>query len=362
MTATLKDPRRLREQRRTDIARGEYREATNRSFGEHADEWVAHYQGRTDRAIRESTRKDYQRALKKAKQFFDVEKWLRLAEIEPQDVCAYISHLAEPGKNGKGLSRSTVQRYLAPLKALFADAVEDGILRSNPANVRVGLGAQSTERKVGKRALTREELEALLNAAPEEWVLFARFMVNTGLRISEAIELRWRDVEFGTPTMLHVSRAFSRGEVNPPKSKHGARSIPLSPDLARDLFRVQGEADELVFANEVGHRLDPVNLLKRMLRPIAHEASIEWPVGLHSLRHTCASLLFAEGRNAKQVRRWLGHHSAAFTLDTYVHLMDDGVGSADFFDDLLLGERSGEQNSPKQAEVTAEPVPLETAA
>jgi hypothetical protein len=39
-------------------------------------------------------------------------------------------------------------------------------------------------------------------------------------------------------------------------------------------------------------------------------------------------MLFAEGMNIKQVSRWLGHHSATFTLATYVHLMDDGMGDA----------------------------------
>ena len=47
---------------------------------------------------------------------------------------------------------------------------------------------------------------------------------------------------------------------------------------------------------------------------------------MHSFRHTCASLLFSQGRNVKQVQRWLGHHSPSFTLETYVHLMDEGVG------------------------------------
>ena len=37
-------------------------------------------------------------------------------------------------------------------------------------------------------------------------------------------------------------------------------------------------------------------------------------------------MLFAQGRNAVQVQRWLGHHSAAFTLSTYVHLLDGGLG------------------------------------
>ena len=43
----------------------------------------------------------------------------------------------------------------------------------------------------------------------------------------------------------------------------------------------------------------------------------------HTFRHTCASMLFDRGSNAKQVQRWLGHHSAAFTLETYIHLLSD---------------------------------------
>ena len=47
---------------------------------------------------------------------------------------------------------------------------------------------------------------------------------------------------------------------------------------------------------------------------------------LPHLRHTVASRLFAEGRNVVQVQRWLGHHSPSFTLDTYVHLLEDNLG------------------------------------
>ena len=44
---------------------------------------------------------------------------------------------------------------------------------------------------------------------------------------------------------------------------------------------------------------------------------------MHVLRHTAASLMFASGRNARQVQAILGHHSAAFTLSVYVHLLDN---------------------------------------
>ena len=55
----------------------------------------------------------------------------------------------------------------------------------------------------------------------------------------------------------------------------------------------------------------------------------------HTFRHTCASLLFEAGRDVKQVSAWLGHADPAFTLRTYVHLMDEGVGDASFMDDVV---------------------------
>jgi integrase len=54
----------------------------------------------------------------------------------------------------------------------------------------------------------------------------------------------------------------------------------------------------------------------------------------HTLRHTCATLLFRNGLNAKQVQMWLGHHSPAFTLAVYVHLLTDDLPDADFLDAL----------------------------
>jgi site-specific recombinase XerC len=44
-------------------------------------------------------------------------------------------------------------------------------------------------------------------------------------------------------------------------------------------------------------------------------------VGFHTFRHTCATVLFENGWNAKQVQLQRGHHKPSFTLDTYIHLM-----------------------------------------
>jgi hypothetical protein len=98
------------------------------------------------------------------------------------------------------------------------------------------------------------------------------------------------------------------------------RSTRASP---RD--RVAGDED-LVWPASNGQFLHFSNLRRRVLLPAREKACVEW-VGFHAFRHTCATLLFAEGRNAVQVQRWLGHHSPAFTLATYVHLLDGDVGA-----------------------------------
>ena len=63
--------------------------------------------------------------------------------------------------------------------------------------------------------------------------------------------------------------------------------------------------------------------------------------GFHTFRQTCASIVFQRGANAVQVQRGLGHHSAAFTLATYVHLLDDHVGDPLDLDAELLGNAGG---------------------
>jgi hypothetical protein len=66
----------------------------------------------------------------------------------------------------------------------------------------------------------------------------------------------------------------------------------------------------------------------------------------HTHRHTCAPLLFDQGRNAKRVQRWLGHHSAAFALETYIHLLSDELDAAR----APRGGRQRRQSAPRAAQ------------
>ncbi len=90
---------------------------------------------------------------------------------------------------------------------------------------------------------------------------------------------------------------------------------------SRTLYRERYERIQVDVLPALSH----TTISQRVLRVAAEEAGVPW-VTCHSFRHTCASLLFSAGRNVKQVQRWLGHSSPSFTLETYVHLLDDGVG------------------------------------
>jgi integrase len=74
-------------------------------------------------------------------------------------------------------------------------------------------------------------------------------------------------------------------------------------------------------------------------------------VSFHTFRHTCASLLFEAGRNVKQVQERLGHADPGFTLRTYVHLMDAGVGDASFMDRVVVPGAISERQSAVEAAV-----------
>jgi integrase len=135
-----------------------------------------------------------------------------------------------------------------------------------------------------------------------------------------------------------VRRRYYKGEVDAPKSRYGIRSIPISRAMAERLASLREGSDfgaptDHLFCTSVGTPHLPRNILMRWFKPAAVRAGIPW-AGFHTLRHTCASRLFRFGWNAKQVQMVLGHHSPAFTLATYVHLMPDDLPSLDLLEQL----------------------------
>ena len=122
---TMAEARLLKSELATDVARGEYREQSRVRFDEYAREWARTYQGRTGRGIRPTTVQEYRRDLE-----LHVIPTLgrrRLSEIEPRHVKSLVRDLAD-----RGLAPGSVRVIIAPVRALFATAVEEGLIRSNP--------------------------------------------------------------------------------------------------------------------------------------------------------------------------------------------------------------------------------------
>lgn len=331
---TLDEARRAKAARTTDIGRGEFEQRSRVTLHDYALEWVERYQGRGRRGFRDSTRADYKRVLEQYVLKFFGEK-IRLTEVTPSGVAKYIAWLCDPAQQGQTLSDKSVRNYLGPLSACMASAVREGLIRSNPtrdADLPHRPTADDVEHEE-VRAMTPEQLSTLLALIPKHHRTFFRLLAATGLRISEAVALQWRHLHLdGSTPHVKVRRGVVRGTLGPPKSRHSRRDIPLDPDLVSELRSLRKDTEwpgdeQLVFPASNGAYLHVGNLRRRVLQPAREEADLAW-VGFHTFRHTCASMLFAQGRNAKQVQRWLGHHSAAFTLATYVHLLDDDLGEA----------------------------------
>ena len=93
----------------------------------------------------------------------------------------------------------------------------------------------------------------------------------------------------------------------------------------RKVKAARSGADDLVLPSRTGTVMQAKNLRERVFFPAA-QAGRGAVGGFHTLRHTCASMVFAGGRNAKQVAVWLGHTEAAFPLRTYITVLDGDVG------------------------------------
>lgn len=352
---TLAEARTLKATLTADVKRGEYRALSRISFVEYAPDWIKAYEGRTDRGVGASTREDYAAALGVDPESFEPVTpvrgaiaffgRMRLAEIELRHVKAYAAEL----KDDRNLAPASVAKMIAPVRALFADAVGEGLIRSNPATgLRISRRRENEGEDEQVKALAEDELHRFLEGVDQDWRLFFAFLSQTGLRIGEAIELRHGDVE---GCWVAVSRRYSRGKVGLPKGRK-KRTIRLTEDMARRLWQVRKDkhagSGDLVFTSERGQRICPSNLMSRVLKPATVDAGLgvwvktaagrraeSW-VGFHTFRHTCATMLFrgqrdkatgsyVGGWNAVQVQKFLGHTDPGFTLRTYVHLLPEDL-------------------------------------
>lgn len=258
-----------------------------------------------------------------------------LKSILPSHVERWVGDLKASGR-----APSTVRQVYTVLRAILDTAVRDKLLAVNPAAAVKRPKVSRTEAEY----LTAHQVRQLLQGAVNTRYgpLFA-FLVNTGLRRGEALALRWSDVDLKRRT-LHVRGTMARidGELRHTSTKTLAsrRVVPLSPAVVALLesVRARQRAERLaagsewvqtpyVFTTETGTPCDPRNAL-RALKASAKRAGLEEDVGLHTLRHSAASVMLEHGIPLKVVSELLGHSSVAITGDVYGHVTPEASYTA----------------------------------
>jgi integrase len=176
-----------------------------------------------------------------------------------------------------------------------------------------------------------------------------------GLRRGELLALAWDDVDL-EGGIIRVRRTLQRlrgqGLVfGPPKSTRSRRSIPL-PESSRAALLSHCERQEverlaagdswqesgLVFTTSVGTVVEPRNL-SRTFEHLMEGSGVR-RIRFHDLRHTCASLLLAQGVSPRVVMDVLGHSQLSITMDLYSHVMPSALrDAADAMDRALNGGR-----------------------
>lgn len=321
-----------------DIRRGRWQPPTREkpeedrdpSFHEFASRWFA---GLSDEGLRPATLKDYEWQLTRhLLPFFKVHT---LSTITVGEVDRYRQSKVREG----ALSATSINKTITRLGQILDLAAERDLIVRNPVRVN------SRRRKLKERKPERSFLESadqiasLLDAAGEldaearsdrgtsRRALLATLAL-AGLRIGEALDLRWRDVDLAAGR-LRVGRA---------KTDAGVRTVDLLPGLRDELAALRARTPDApnayVFPSGAGALQNPSNVRNRVLARTIERADerrdesglAALPPGLtpHSLRRTFASALFALGRELPYVMAQLGHADPKMTLGIYAKVMMDG--------------------------------------
>lgn len=258
----------------------------------------------------------------------------------------------------KGLMVSSIRQINGVLWQVFEVARKDRMIRHNPADdVMLEIARRVKQESVRRHALTIEEQSALLDyvyssARFEQYRPLITTLLGTGLRIGEAIGLRWEDVDFdgGFISVNHslLYRSTEDGKyrfrISSTKTTAGTRFIPLLSDVRAALEHekqrqefmdnIPAEIDGysgFVFINQRGTPYSPAyvndvlnsivtgynNVEQAKASRERREPLLLPKISPHILRHTFCTRLCENEQNLKVIQEVMGHKNIATTMDIY---------------------------------------------
>lgn len=259
----------------------------------------------------------------------------KLAQLTPLHVQAFLNERsqASAANHHKGrLSPRRVQMLYAVLRVALGRATKWGLVARNVAL----LVDPPRVPKTNVQALTFTQARALLRAAQgHPYELLYATLLTTGLRVGEALALRWADVdlEAGRLTVRHTLEHLpgQPWRLAEPKSASSRRTIPLLPEalaalsaqrkrvVERRLRAIVWTDHDLVFPGETGeppHVSSVSHKFKQLLTP----AGLPTTHRLHDLRHSMATYLLASGVAHRLVMDLMGHSQISMTM-RYQHVL-----------------------------------------
>ena len=227
----------------------------------------------------------------------------------------------QPELKEHGLSPRMVQCVHVVLNKALEHAVEEKLILANPAkNCKIPKNTRK-EMKILPEAL----IGPYLRAAKEHGILAPMYLeLTTGLRRGELLALQWEDLDVQNCTLsINKSVARQNGKlvISTPKTPDSIRTVLLPEDTAKLLAEEHERhpANPYLFPSpRTGETWDPDGF-RRLHDWIIKEIGAEH-VRFHDMRHSCASLLLANGVPFKHIQEWLGHSDFTTTANIYAHL------------------------------------------
>lgn len=260
------------------------------------------------------------------------------------DVLVKSPSLIQAWVAGLPVGASYAQQLLADLAAVLDQAVADSLIPRNPCKNAVVRAPRVVKRKLVP--WTRERVAAVRAELPERYQALTDACGGLGLRQGECFglslaEVDWlkRSVHVRMQVRLHMGVTPVFGPPKGGKDRHVPLPSQVSLPLAAHLERFPAVAvtlpwlkpdgkphtEELIFTGDKGGPLNRAAFNTKIWGPARRRAGVPDgkdadAAGMHQLRHYYASALLRGGIDIKRLQSYLGHHSAAFTIDVYGHL------------------------------------------
>lgn len=282
-----------------------------------------------------------------------------LNKLTQNDLQQFYGRLKKDGRKtfteryGEGLSDRMVRMCHATCRSALEKAVQDGLIRVNPA-----IGCKLPPKKAREmQVLTREELQRfLIQAKAEGYYELFLLAISTGLRRGELMALQWDDLNFKTGVLNVNKQVYEvNGELKftQPKTKSSIRKLVLPPSVVEVLRGYKKTVDSRwMFPSPVKEDCPLMpGVVRDRLQLILKHAGCKH-VRFHDLRHTFATLALENGMDVKTLSAMLGHVSAATTLDIYTHITDDMQRAAAANIDRGIGKAAPQEDASAPGQET----------